>query len=472
MPKIAQLLAGMVLGALAYAPPVFIIYLMTAGTGRGAAGAATAIAILLPFFMAGTVIMAVIIQAVTTGVLTKRGNSWAAAGVWLAYPTAFAAVLGYWGYVELRTNLAAQEDYSNREISVTVGEVRNILFSDPQAFKSGFDGLKFCQRTCLSALKAGALDSIAIPADGYFKLYRLDRGEACKEARQNFLTFLDSKKSLERITHDREMIGRELNGLKQQLENLPNFASGKGLEERTATKLARIAEVETELAQANKEVAISEAKHLAIWRKPAIEINRVRGGGELADLGYFNQCVTAAFVEDYDYDIQIRSGRELARPYGTCCAIAEIYERSKSGPRLVARWEGSHYDETSFTVLQIVERLTKIPIEYMLPPRHSDGIEAELSVLRETLGRGGYLPDWSNIRTRLMSVVGQQYRESSNARLTLRDEEIDTFMRLTHGLREKGHDLRFNYFERYLDADSYARLKEADAARELDGKLD
>jgi len=60
---------------------------------------------------------------------------------------------------------------------------------------------------------------------------------------------------------------------------------------------------------------------------------------QLNTSGYFDGCILRELSAAYDYDARIVRGKQLARPYGPCCEVAEFFERQPGGETKLGRWE-------------------------------------------------------------------------------------------------------------------------------------
>ncbi len=180
----AQILAGILLGALCYVPPVLLLSLFLP-QGQGGA---TGFAIVGGILIAAAVLIGLTLQAATTFLLRKRGPKYVTAGIWLIYPIVAVAVVGYKFYVEYQVAIAAREDYSGREIVRPAGEIRDLLLILTENDLSGFQSPVHCFRSCIALLRSGVLDSVAKPisrSDGEFAVFRHARGEPCVVAKES-----------------------------------------------------------------------------------------------------------------------------------------------------------------------------------------------------------------------------------------------------------------------------------------------
>ena len=458
--KAARILAGIVLGALCYVPPVLLLGLFL----PQGPGGATGFAIVANILFTAVIVIGLILQAVTTFLLRRSGIKYVIAGVWLFYPVVAVGLIGLKAYVDLRVTIAAREDYSGREIALPAGEYRDLLLVITPRERDGsyFYGKDRCMDPCMSALRAGVVDSLAKPAlgeivrqrvfSGGFNVFRHARGEACRVAdgnRDRFDAFWRAN-------------SRTLQGL-TRLRYWAEDHTGEPEEDVTRQRLLQ--------ARRDEQPILDE--YLEILASPRTDSLAVM---ELTSSGYLDECITMTFHRSFDHDIQISYGSDLRRPYVPSYQVAEIHAFRDGEPYRVARFEYGGREEfpgPPFTIAEIITKITGRPFDPDLPRHPIENIEAELERLATLLEGGAYISNSRALAEWVNEVFRTEAREFSRTAdggghwdVSLSAEEISDLIRLAPTDSAEWRQRFFDKTSTYLDRQTIESIMQAEAQRE------
>lgn len=376
---IKQIFAGFGLGAAPYIFVFLILKLLASGGSHGpGVGAAMVFAMIGPFFIGAVVAFAVVCQFWASLSLARHGlraASWSVWGVYLVYALYLA---GTNLYVDFRTERAAREDYSGRELELPEGGLRHLLLVEQER---GGHMKDRCWRSCLSALQSGAAASIALPQDddvAQLVTLRLARGQDCHDADIRTERHRKNRWELDRLASKLERRKANFESWKRQIKYSKTF------EQDIEVYLAETERLERRVAQLTEQRAEDEST-------PRIEFSATR---KVMQRGHFDQCITYIENDAQDPDARINYGGAFQRPYGPCCGAAEIYARGEGGFIRIARWEAGRGEDkyfAAFTLADVLARVTGGPVEQDLTPHPVKSVEEELARIARLAEDGAFL---------------------------------------------------------------------------------
>lgn len=361
-----------------------------------------------------TIVIALVLHGAVTVFLVRRSYKVAAISLWLVYPMLVPLIIGHGHYVEYRTSLAARDDHSGRGLVPPEGEIHDLLLvmSGQTYDGSGFRNGTLCPQPCISLLRAGVLESVAVPTvqhGGGFLVARHARGEVCEAAERN----------------------------------------------RSRRR---------ELMRAHDPQTPLDHRLLEILAAPRIE---PYGRPMLTVSGYLDECITTSFHKAFDYDVRITYGSDLRRPYGPEAAIAEIHGLRDGAPYRIARFEegdGRRFTGEPFTIAEIITKLTDRSFDSTLAPYPVGSAEAELARLAALIDQGVYLERWRDLAGWINNVFELEARRLGVRAIELSAGSIETLIRIKQAGPYDPPGRFFGWIDRHLDQKSIDALIAADAA--------
>lgn len=412
--KILQFLAGIAGGMAAYATVALIfkeeIWDRTSSAHFGWI-------FILPFIVLAIVVFVLIIQSLVTIWLANRNFGAAVVGLWLSIPIMAAVAYGYYQHWSTQNKAQFQANYQeaskaislSRKLTPPSKEMRTLVIAMRTRI-IGIDGVARadrCYAFCAAILKAGIVDSVAVPSDDGYVINELARGQACKAAAANFLTNF----------RNRNFTGPTIGG-------------------SSATSV-------------------------------------------LASAGYFDECITTRKDRKYNYDIRIDYSKEDREPSNICCYVAEIFENSDGGEKLLGRWRkgwGKLTHVNSFEISDIITELTGKPVDQLLviqrqlKPFPVTSLEEELVRLEGFVRNGAYIRDretflrWiqrvlNDERQRQAQRVDKADRQPGWDRLHLSDRSINLLVATLIGGTAGHQKPTLERFSAWMADDTKQRFK-------------
>ncbi len=426
VPKIQQILLGFAMGCLACGFAALLFLALGSGAG-------IALVFALPVLIPVVVIVALAGQIASTANFIKRELEWAAWSVWLIYPLGWVSVGAYWAYIDHRTELARQEDYSSRTLAPLTDtvDVLLLIMSDRETDWS-FDK-DICGETCANLLRHGLLNEVAFPAptpDLGYRVFRLAEGKACEAAEAN--------SKVHRYLDDQY------------------YTSARNIEQLRK----RYRAVPAKLEKVNKEFAEKERAFVASAVRPRLQdtfATRI-----LATRGHYDQCIVVQQKTDLDYDIRIDLGQDFARPYGPCCQVADIYEHREGGDMLIARWEAGDrrkFDGAWFDISDVIAVIKGREVPQKIPPYEVTSIDAELKRLLALVNRGTYfhsataLSEWIRVLIRDHSELNGEKTSALSA------ENLGDLSLVVASFEHRTHDDMLNVLGKSMDENALEQLE-------------
>ena len=407
--------------------------------------------LLVLIFAIPTIIGALIFQGLTTAVLYLKKYRLAALSIWLVYPLLFFPLPEGMPFDLLRLSQDRSpvgKYYLRLDRSGEGTRIHSLLLD--VAGSDNHDGSVIgghrCDQPCIALLRSGTLHRVAIPTDeggGGFKVFRHSRGESCSIAGRN-------ERRRTALEHRVDEIKAEISSLEQAVTH------GEDLQNQDIAR--------QELDRARAALRQLNDQYSSILREPRAE--SLNHG--LTRLGYLDECITTAIVDEFPYTIRITYGGDESGP-----GIAEVHGDRDGEPYLIARFEDG--DGGSFgrnpTVAMTVVRLSGRSSDLRIHPHPVPGTGMELSRLSGLIEGGAYIEDWPELAGWIDDVFDraaarQQSRYQGNGarELALSTPAIESLIRIAPDSPAKLRERFFHQVTTHLHQETIDTLMNMDMA--------